>query len=571
MCSAGTEGTVYGMDQPPIVPSGEGSLPLGGHDIDLPPAPAAKPRRRWLAGGLVALLALGGTAAAAISLLSGDATPIEMAVPADADLALVVSLDPPAGQKMNLLQLIGRFPSLAERGDLLSEARDRLNESLAEFDLSIGDLTWVGSEVAFIGQIDGTKPPEDPDFGRFALVLATRDETAASDTLQKARESGDQGGWSARDHEGVEVWIGPDGAYAVDQGFAIVASNQAAVASVLDVLAERAPALGSSEAYEAVEAQLPDQRLGMAFVNIASLFEDIQEQLVAVAGPSPQLQDVEAIRGVGMSVSAEPDGFAFDTVVTYDPAKISDEGREQLETRQDANLLLDSIPQDASVVVGQKGYTRGLEQALERLRADTPELALLDGYGVTGPGGLLEALSGDVAFEVGPGAPVGISLLLATDEESAAQAALDRLVERVDRGAGVHLILREVGGVAVTVIEVRGPFQVAYAVTGGKVILSSSLERLQQLLGVTPGSGSIVDDPDYQQATERVPTEDSVFFIDIRAIVEAVRGFIPDAERAGFDEQVRLYVDPIEAVVGGAESDGLSQHTRLFVVIPNKE
>jgi hypothetical protein len=130
---------------------------------------------------------------------------------------------------------------------------------------------------------------------------------------------------------------------------------------------------------------------------------------------------------------------------------------------------------------------------------------------------------------------------------------------------------REVGGVTVTIIEVQGPFQVAYAVTGGKVIVSTSLERLQQVLGATAGAGSIVDDPGYKQATERVPTEDSVFFLDVGAIVEAVRGLIPDVDRAEFDEQVRLYIDPIEAIVVGGESGGLSQHARLFVVIPNKE
>jgi hypothetical protein len=190
---------------------------------------------------------------------------------------------------------------------------------------------------------------------------------------------------------------------------------------------------------------------------------------------------------------------------------------------------------------------------------------------VTGPGGLLDALSGDAAFEVGPGDPVAGSLLLATDDEVALQRALDRLVVRAGQISPDELVRREIDGVTVTTIGTAGPVQLAYAVADGRAIVASSPDRVLQALDSAEGAGSIVDDPAYGQITDRVPTEDSVMYVDVAGIVDAIREAIPAAEQAEFDEQVSRYVDPISSIAGGAESGPFSQHVRLFVHIPNKE
>jgi hypothetical protein len=552
---------------PQVDPSpdpGDGILPA--------PPPA---RRRLLVGGVVSLLLLGGTATAAVMLAGSAANAdVEMVLPADVDVAVIVSLDPPAGQKMNLLRLAARFPDLQDSADMDREIEELLDEALSDLDLTSQDLDWVGDEVALYGQIEGPtgdagEMPEDP--GDMALVVATDDEAAAYETLRKARESKASEDWSRKDHEGVQLWAGADAAYAVDGGFAIVADDEALVRSTLEVLAGRAPPLGAADAYVDVVAQLPAERLGVVFVDVAGVFEEF-EQLPATPTLSGQFRDVGAIRGVGMSVSAEPDGIAFDATVTYDPAEISDELREQLDAPTEPNVLLRSVPEDAYLVMGQKGYTLGLEVALEQLGVDAPRFAAeLRRNGVTGPGGLLDALSGDMAFEVGPGDPFAGSLLLATDDEVALQRALDRLVVRAGQISPDELFRREIDGVTITTIGAAGPLQFAYAVEDGRAIVASSPDRVLQALESATGSGSIVDDPAYGQITERVPTEDSVLYVDVAAIVDAIREAIPAEERAEFDEQVGRFVDPISSIAGGAESGPFSQHVRLFVQIPNKE
>jgi len=541
--------------------------------------PAPPPvRRRLFVVGVVGLLLLGGTAAAAV-MLAGRAgnVDVEMVLPADADVAMIVSLDPPAGQKLNLLGLAGRFPDLQDSADIDREIDELLDEALRDLDLTSRDLEWVGAEIALVAQIKGptgdtSEMPEDP--GDVAVVLATDDEAAAEETLRKARESQEGDGWSPKDHGGVQLWSGPDAAYAVDGGFAIVGDAEALVGSTLEVLAGRAPALGASAAYTDIVGQLPAERLGVVFVDVAAVFEEFEafEQLPATPSLSGQLQDLKAIRGLGMSVSAEPDGIAFDVTMTYDPDEISDELRQQLGAPVEPHVLLRSVPEDAYLVMGQKGYTLGLGVALEQMGVDAPRLATeLQRYGVTGPGGLLDVLSGDAAFELGPGDPVAGSLLLATDDEVALQRALDRLVVRAGQISPDELVRREIDGVTVTTIGTAGPVQLAYAVADGRAIVASSPDRVLQALDSGEGAGSIVDDPAYGQITDRVPTEDSVMYVDVAAIVDAIREEIPAAEQAEFDEQVSRYVDPISSIAGGAESGPFSQHVRLFVHIPNKE
>ena len=44
-------------------------------------------------------------------------------------------------------------------------------------------------------------------------LVATDDEAAASSTLTKLREDDPSAsGWRSEDHDGVEVWVGSDGA-----------------------------------------------------------------------------------------------------------------------------------------------------------------------------------------------------------------------------------------------------------------------------------------------------------------------------------------------------------------------
>jgi hypothetical protein len=109
---------------------------------------------------------------------------------------------------------------------------------------------------------------------------------------------------------------------------------------------------------------------------------------------------------------------------------------------------------------------------------------------------------------------------------------------------------------------------VAYAVIGDVAVLGSSRSQVEYVIDVQAGRGSDLRGPRFTSATASVPTDDGVLYLDVPAIVAVVRGQLPPAEAASFDNQVGEALKPIEAVVAGTENEPDLQRTRLFIRIP---
>ena len=77
---------------------------------------------------------------------------------------------------------------------------------------------------------------------------------------------------------------------------------------------------------------------------------------------APGLDQLRAIRGVGATLSAHPDGLAFDVAVRMDPSELDGATRLQLDQPVGENGMLGFVPADAYVVATQQG----LDETLNR-------------------------------------------------------------------------------------------------------------------------------------------------------------------------------------------------------------
>jgi hypothetical protein len=83
------------------------------------PSPSGHRGRRLLVIVAATLIVLGGgVAAAAFYVMRGPNAELLELVPASSEVVVTASLDPSAGQKMNLLALAHRFPALGDDQDL---------------------------------------------------------------------------------------------------------------------------------------------------------------------------------------------------------------------------------------------------------------------------------------------------------------------------------------------------------------------------------------------------------------------------------------------------------------------
>src|SRR5207342_2521784 len=105
--------------------------------------------------------------------------------------------------------------------------------------------------------------------------------------------------------------------------------------------------------------------------------------------------------------------------------------RRQLDQPVHENGVLGFVPADAYVVATQQGLDENLKQTVDQILATPEGERIRQRIGVDDT---LAALTGDLAFEVGPGSgpvPAGGAILIGVRDASAVQRTLDGLADLV--------------------------------------------------------------------------------------------------------------------------------------------
>ena len=525
---------------------------------------AHKKRRVALIVGVAVVAALGATAAAAMRFMAGSDAKLLERVPASADAAFSVYLDPAAGQKVNLLRMATAFPDVGDEQKLRDRVNDALDEGLAELGLSHEDLDWVGSQVA--GYIDFEAGIDDPTG---ALMVAVDEEDGASAAVDALVAAAEERGETVtvEDHDGVEVHVSDQegaGALALTDGMVVIASS----ADVIDELTslEVGDSLTASSRFTETMAELPGAHLAMVYANVADLMGAVEESMAASGVTADQL-NADGFESVGLTVSAEPDGLAVDSFAGVDASRLSDEQRELLGSDH-TNGLLDLVSADAFGVAAQSGLDVAVGQALGDLAAQDPTVAAeLERLGVTGPGGLTSILGPDLALEVtrGSALPVEGALMLSTSEPDTMRDLMDRWARQLGGviPGGSRWVDGEHAGVSFVYLEEPAELPVAYGIIDDVAVVASSPDEMIRIIERSQGGGrSIVEDQAYTAAVGRVPHDDAVVFVNVADIVAFVREQM--GAQAG-DELESL--DPVTTVTAGTSSDLDGWRQRLFIEI----
>jgi hypothetical protein len=572
----------WALDPGAIVPGRPGGPVVD----DAPHAGRRRRGRRTLAialGALVVLAAAGG--AAAFFVLRGSTAALLERVPADVDAVTVVYLDPSASQKVNLARIADAFPGVGGTdgaGERLEEWGDQV---LADTGLRYDDVTaWLGVEVAAaVDVVEGTP--------QVALIADVADRDGAERMLAKLRAPGspwEDAAWSEREHEGVTLSIAEEGSdvpsYAFDADALIMTSDPALLERVIDTERGTRGSIASASSFVDAEAELPDGRLMVGYVDMASIIDGVRDVIGADLDdvPAEDLADLEAIRGVAMSLSAEPDGVAFDLIASYDPGKLSGALREQVMAPDGENELLGSVPSEAWGVFGAQHLDLGIRDAIEQLEAEDPAFAAdLREAGLTGTGGLLDVLSGDLAILAAPDdtTTVGGALLLGVSDEGASRDAVERVAETVasmvasDAPAGTSptsLVWTSQTHDDGTAIRWARDLPVAYAIRDRTLVIGTSVEQVEGVLDAA-SEGSLIDDPAYERGMKGVPASDVSFFVDVGRVLESIREALPAEERDAFNEEVGQELRAIRSVAFGVDMTETRQRFRLFVAIPSAD
>jgi hypothetical protein len=176
----------------PMGPGGPGQPPYGGqHSGGQVPPPNG--RRAWLipAAAGAALVVMGGTLWAAVSLVGFGGPQPESVLPGNSVAFGKVDLDIDGSQVMDLLRFVGKLPD--EVTEETGEVEEDTSGVFAEaFEVGQGEVEeWIGQKAG-IAAWPATNPEAEVESGlALALALSVEDPGAAEATFERLRESDD--------------------------------------------------------------------------------------------------------------------------------------------------------------------------------------------------------------------------------------------------------------------------------------------------------------------------------------------------------------------------------------------
>jgi Protein of unknown function (DUF3352) len=545
---------------------------------------AAEPRGhsrafRAVAGGGIAVLVAGGVAAAvlAFAFLRGSADSMASFAPSDTAVYFNLNLDPSGGQKLALNNILGKFPGLSG-GSRDATINGWLDSGLQSSGLSHTDVrTWLGSQLSLI--VLKSSASANPD--EVSLVASTSD--SAAQTMFAKFKSGPLGHtqrWTTATYDGVTVNMANDSSggtavWAITAHTVIVGTSEAAVDEVIDTSQGKHANLTSETDYTAVQARVPTDRIAFLYLDIPSLGALIPS--TGAAGVSAALRGYQ---GIGEAVVASSSGITVSGTIDFDAAKLSAAARATLGVAAHTNGALAYIPARAFGFETLVGLPQLLKSAVSVAGSSLGASAsdALNQLGITGSSGIISHLTGDAGIEVeqlpGPNVPSG-ALLIATDASDAVQNFLDQLANTLcsaAQGCGSSAATRQTyQGVTISTITIRGAdsaqLSPSWAVDNGWAIVASTPAEVRAVIDAKRG-GNITTSPQYQAVAGQVgSSNNSMFYLNVHALVAAVRAVLPGDIRATFDQQVAPYLAPVQAV--GSSTHSFSDHiaTSTFVLI----
>ncbi|HET7928604.1 MAG TPA: DUF3352 domain-containing protein [Actinomycetota bacterium] len=543
--------------------------------------------RRWLVVVLAALLVVGGGgSAAAFLLMRGAGEELLQLVPASSEVVVTAYLDPSAGQKVNLMALADRFPALRDDQGVRQQVDVVLDAALEGVGLSHEDVRpWLGSQVAVVVDIGANE-----DVPTVSFLVASKDDDAAQEALDKALQ-GSLGDDQTSEYRGATMHVFGSGTssvgYVIVDHVVVLSNHSIGLTRVIDVSDGTTQAIADDPAFLDTISSLPEGKLALAYVNPAEIVQRAFSATgLGVAGTAPGLDQLRAIRGVGATLSAHPDGLAFDVAVRMDPSKLDPATRLQLDQPVHENGVLGFVPADSYVVATQQGVDETLKQSLDQIMNTSEGELIRERIGLDDT---LAALTGDVAFEVGPGGlvPAG-AIVLGVRDPSAVQHTLDGLADLVltarsraeapafgnSSGSKHHHVQRAVPEATwrtstyqdTTIRYLDDPdlsgtgFVPAYAVVDGAAIVASSPTEIRKLIDTGAGSEpNIGASSGYERAVARVPDGGSIVYLDVAAMVSRFGSQLPP--------DIASNLEPFKTVVQGTSNSSSLVTYRLFIEI----
>jgi len=417
---------------------------------------------------------------------------------------------------------------------------------------------WLGSEAA-VGVV-GVQVAASPKPNVLGY-LASKDDGKAKDFLTGVVKATAAGSYKGYDE--FKRTRGADTMFAaVGKNVVLVGSDEATLKQGIDTR-EGGSALADAADYKATLDKLADSSAAVAYVNgkeVGQLLQlaissgAMQGNQAAAAGALAQVQSQLAkLRGIGVSVGADQNGFRIRSVVLGDGSAP--------KASEVASALRAAVPGDA-FAYGAVGASDAFAQALTGGAAGAEQQQLLQGLqaqtGLNLPADLQTLFGGGLAFYVAPGTPVRGGIVLHPADAAKADDVMRRITAAVAKFAP-NVKFTPISGGAGEEATVNG-LHIAWQQTGETVAVSIAPGSAS---GATSGGFDANDT--YKRLIGEVGGASGAageLVVDVQKIVDAAT-----AAGATMSAEERSNLSHVGGVAAVAKTDGDAQTVDALVEV----
>ncbi len=571
-------------------------------------APEGRSRRTLLllfGGGVVALVVIAlGVGILAWQLLGRRPNSIPQLLASDTQIYAAIT--PNLSDLPNIDRLRQAFPEAMDYQNNAS-TNDQLKELMGvTFQDDIAP--WIGTEMAaavsglpFEKMFDpsGASVAGDTSLAEQAhvlLVLTSRDEKAARAFLDKQRQYREGQGqqFTSSEAQGATIYAQQGGdpspivAFGLVRGNVIFATGPELIAGIAARDPNGKDTLAASARFQQVFAALSPERLGFVFIDGAPLASALQansDQLIGqIQGAAAdqlrdQLKSVNALQGVGLSLSVLADGVAFDALASFDRAGLSQTTLDQL--KEAANPVsadrVGRISADALAALSFRlpsTFGKQIRDAIASTPGGDDQVASMESeLGLDLDRDLLSWLQGEATIVIMPGELVGGSPMpitgyfaLKPNDRGAAEDGMKRIaaaVSKLTNGDQSGMREEQLGGATWQSFGPEQEVVAGYSFVGDDLLIGFGSQTMAAAASpAAPLSGS----PAYQAGLKALPTPNGgLMFVNLPAVIGLAQ------DQGGLDDPtVADRLKPFKAItVAGApgmDDKGVARG-RLYLVI----
>lgn len=311
--------------QPPDAPGGTPADPTAPQEKG-----SGRGKKIAAGAGLATLVAVVGGGAFAYNELSGGGTQPADVLPASSDVMVRLDLDPSASQKVELFQMLNKFPEVGEalgiedsdKADIRERVVDGLiAEQCDDIDYTDDVEPWIGDRIGMSAEVKDE---------RFLIAVQVTDESKAKDGIDKLFDC-----------------TGSDYGIAFHEGYALISEKQGDVDDALDDIKEGT--LADDEDYSNRIDQLGEQGIASMWADMPAMADLAADAAESSTGPGTVTEEqVDQLKELGtVAIALRAQDSAMEV------AGIADESK-QFDADKDAPSLSD-LPSDTVIAATFSG------------------------------------------------------------------------------------------------------------------------------------------------------------------------------------------------------------------------